>query len=94
MEKTLTMKEFVTNFLDKEGVTWKQQANKIVISDEFQEDIFDEELGFGLPYVLTEFNYPHSLNKTLREFNDVLDNEFGHIFECEWSGTFSIILED
>jgi len=88
------MKDFIIAFLKQEGVTYQIQGEKLVISDEFQEEKFDVELGFGVPYFLTEWNYPASLSETLSEFNNTLDREYGHIFECDWDGTFSIILEE
>lgn len=93
-EKKTPMKQFITDFLDQEGCDWREQDGRIVISDEFQTEKHDPELGFGVPYFLTEYNYPCSLNKRLSEFNDRLDHEYGRIFECDWSGTFSVSVKN
>ena len=88
------MKLFIIDFLNKEGCDYQIQKDKLVISDEFQIPRMNEELGFESPYFLTEWQYPASLNSTLSDFNNVLDEKFGRIFECDYDGTFSIILED
>lgn len=88
------MKETITNFLDKIGCDWIEKDGKIIISDEFQKDRYHEEDDMSYPYFLTEWNYPHSLNKELSEFNEFLDKEYGYYFECEWAGTFAVILKD
>jgi len=89
----MNLKEFATNFLNEKKIDFIEKDGKIIISDEFQHEEYDEELGFSYPYILTEYNYPHSLNEELSEFNNILDEKFGHIFECEWAGTFSLIVE-
>lgn len=86
------MKEFIINFLKEKGVTWIEKDGKILISDEFQKDVYDKENDMTYPYILTEWQHDNILNKELSEFNNVLDEEYGYIFECEWPGTFSIIL--
>jgi len=88
------MKDFVTKFLDSKGITWKIQDGKIIISSEFQEEHYDKEIDMNVPYFLTEWGYDASLNEELSEFNDVIDKKYGHIFECEWPGTFSLLLNE
>jgi len=70
--------------LDKLGVKHKfvEADNKIIISDENDNKT-----------CITEWDYPHSLSDELAELNDFMDNKYEINFECEWSGTFSIILE-
>jgi hypothetical protein len=70
--------------LDKIGVKhhFVEADNKIIISDENENDT-----------PITEWEYNHCLSDELAEINDFMDNKYNLSFECEWSGTFGIILE-
>ena len=88
------MFSFITSFLNDNNITWEKQNSKVVISTEFQKDILDEELGIYMPYIITDYSYPNLLNKKLSSFNETLDDKFGYNFECDWDGTFSVILSN
>jgi len=73
---------FIIKKLDKLGVKYNlTKENKLIITDEN-----------NINYSITEYNYPHSLNVELTDLNNRIDEKYGLIFECEWSGTFSINL--
>ena len=77
------------NRLDKLGIVHSKRKSNfsecqvLCISDENQ----------GEDIMLTEYNYPASLNEDL--LGDIIAwlDEKGYYFECEYSGTFYIVLE-
>ena len=70
--------------LDRLGVKHKfvEADLKIIISDENDNDTR-----------ISEYEYEHTLSDELAELNDFMDNKYEINFECEYRGTFSIILE-
>jgi len=86
------MKDFIISFLDNKKIDWIEKDGKIIISQEFQKDIYYPEIDMYGPYILTEWNYNSSLNKELSSFNKKLEEKFHTYFECEYPGTFSVII--
>jgi len=70
--------------LDRLGVKhhFDEGDLKIIISDENDNKT-----------PIADWEYNHVLSEELAELSDFMDRKYEINFECEWAGTFSIILE-